>query len=95
MWMDLLKQPALDEKYHPLVFVFSPSQLLCFGLGFLTHDTNGISKHLAARRTKFWNFSELNYEETRKTWFIFEGFEIVLMVSCLPIQSFVTPTSCS
>jgi hypothetical protein len=44
----------------------------------LVDDTYGISKHLAERIAKMWDFPELNYEETRRTRVIFEGFEIVL-----------------
>ena len=60
----------------------------------LVDDTDDISKHLAERRAKFWNFPELNYEEIRRTGVIFEGIKIV-MVSCLSIQSSVAPISCS
>lgn len=57
----------------------------------LVEDTDDISKHLATRRAKFWSFPELNYEETRRIGVIFEGIEIVLMVPCLSIHSFVAP----
>lgn len=39
------------------------------------------------------DFPKLNYEQTRRIGVIFEDFEIVLMVSCLSLQSFVAPIS--
>ena len=59
-----------------------PTNVMLINLCIYQHffdDTYDISKHLAARKTRFYYFMKLNYEETIRIGVIFEGFEIILI----------------